>query len=662
MCGIFGFISKQPTSFNLHIDSIENLMESSTLRGKEATGILAFNEKGKIRYLKSGLISKNFLKTKEYKTFHSACKTEKIVSIIGHSRLATNGSQLLDENNQPVFSEDLSLICIHNGILTNTYLLWENIKKSDLEPALDTKVMTEYLSYHSKTNGLIPAVKKFMTDMEGSASFALLEPQSKSLILATNTGSLYYLTDKNHNFLFFASEYIFLEKTADDLKLDKKSIQKIKPQTGIIYREGSINQFKANDDKILKNDFIFQSDSHEIIELEKISNLSRDKASEKLYQFQNNIDYLRRHTIDFERIINQKRCTLCILPASTPFILFDQYGVCNFCREHSKITYKGKDALERIIEKYRSKDGSPDCMAAFSGGRDSSYGLHYLKNELGLNPIAYTYDWGMVTDLARRNQARMLGKLGIEHLLLSADITKKRTHIRKNISAWMKDPHLGMVPLFMQGDKQCEFYADQLMKKYKLKLMFFFRGNEFEKEEFKNGHCGIKDADPGGVIHHLPTKDKLKLLSFYGSRYLKNPSYFNASIWDTGLAYFSTYIQQHDYLYLWHYIPWHEEEINRTLIEDYNWELAKESKQKWRTDDGSSAFYNYIYCQVQGFTENDSFRSRQIREGIIKREDALKIVLEENQPRYEALKWYFDHVGMDGSEVLSVVDKICKLY
>jgi hypothetical protein len=226
----------------------------------------------------------------------------------------------------------------------------------------------------------------------------------------------------------------------------------------------------------------------------------------------------------------------------------------------------------------------------------------------------------------------------------------------------MKRPHLGMVPLFMEGDKQCEFYADQIMKKYKLDLMFFFRGNDLERDEFKTGHCGVKDADPGGVIHHLEPLKKLKLMRFYATQYFLNPSYFNSSFFDTALGFFSTYVQPHNYLYLWHYINWDEEKIISTLRNNYHWETSPETKATWRTDDGTSAFYNYIYYAVQGYTENDSFRSRQIREGLLSREEALLLVNEENKPRYEALQWYFDMVGLDGDEVLTVVDKVKKLY
>ena len=268
----------------------------------------------------------------------------------------------------------------------------------------------------------------------------------------------------------------------------------------------------------------------------------------------------------------------------------------------------------------------------------------------------------MVTDIARRNEARMVGKLGVEHIIVSADITKKRNHIRNHIQAWMKKPDLGMVPIFMEGDKQCEYYADDLAKKLGVKLIFFCRGNEFENEEFKWGHCGIRNATPQGVIHNLSLNGKIKIAAYYASNYLTNPAYINSSIFDTAFAYFSTYVQKHNYVYLWHYIPWNERRIVSTLKNEYGWETEGKAKQTWRTDDGTSAFYNYIYYTGQGFTENDTFRSNQIREGIITRQEALEFVNEENKPRHRALKWYFDRVGFNGDEVLTVVDNMSRLY
>ena len=100
------------------------------------------------------------------------------------------------------------------------------------------------------------------------------------------------------------------------------------------------------------------------------------------------------------------------------------------------------DELKSLIKPFKSKDGSADCFVPLSGGRDSMYVLHFLKVELGLNVITYTYDWGMVTDLARRNIARICGKLGVENIIVAPNIHWKRKNINKNILAWLKNQNL----------------------------------------------------------------------------------------------------------------------------------------------------------------------------------------------------------------------------
>ena len=69
-----------------------------------------------------------------------------------------------------------------------------------------------------------------------------------------------------------------------------------------------------------------------------------------------------------------------------------------------------------------------------------------------MNPIAYTYDWGLTTDISRINQSRICGKLGVEHIIRSANISKKRLFVRENIMAWLKKPLLGMLHIIQAGD------------------------------------------------------------------------------------------------------------------------------------------------------------------------------------------------------------------
>ena len=76
-------------------------------------------------------------------------------------------------------------------------------------------------------------------------------------------------------------------------------------------------------------------------------------------------------------------------------------------------------------------------------------------------------------------------------------------------------------------------------------------------------------------------------------------------------------------------MPWDENEIVNTIINEYGWETSPETDTTWRIGDATAAFYNYIYYRIAGFTEHDTFRSNQIREGQITREQAIKFVEDE---------------------------------
>lgn len=372
--------------------------------------------------------------------------------------------------------------------------------------------------------------------------------------------------------------------------------------------------------------------------------------------------------IDIDAIKKLRRCTKCLLPETMPFIKFDKQGVCNYCNTYQKQEYKGIDELHETVNRIKdeNKDKQHDSLVSFSGGRDSSYGLHYFVKELGLRPIAYSYDWGMVTDLAARNQVKMCEQLGVELITVTADIKKKRENIRKNVSAWLKKPDLGMIPLFMAGDKQFFYYANKVCKEQGVKDILM-ASNPFEMTHFKSGFCGVmpkvlQKGETNSSVEALPMLGVLRMAGHYAGQFLTNPGYFNTSLVDTVGATISYYMIPHNYFRIFDYIPWNENEVNKVLLEEYDWEIASDTESTWRIGDGTSPFYNYIYYLVCGFSENDTLRSNQIREGMITRDEGMELIYRDNKPRFESMKWYFDTIGLDMEEVLTVVNRIPKLY
>ena len=278
-----------------------------------------------------------------------------------------------------------------------------------------------------------------------------------------------------------------------------------------------------------------------------------------------------------------------------------------------------------------------------------------------MNPVAYTYDWGMVTDLARRNISRMCGALGVEHLLISADIAEKRASIRKNVLAWLKKPHLGTVTLFMAGDKHFFYFARMLQKQMGLNVTLFGM-NPMERTDFKVGFCGIDENFQKDKHYSLALTNKIKMMFFFCTKFLENPSYINATLIDSFFGFFSYYLIPKDYLSIYDYIRWDESLITKTLLEKYDWETAPDTKSTWRIGDGTAPFYNYIYYRLAGFSENDTFQSNQIREGILTREAGLKIASEDNQPRVKAIKWYCDTIGIDSINAIRRINACPTLY
>ena len=556
MCGIFGAIS-----YNKKITSVkfkswaDDLFQLSESRGKEAAGI-ALLTNNKIHTYKEAVKSSNFIRLNTYQNLFNKTESAHPLAFIGHSRLATNGFQAENHNNQPV-ANNIGVI-VHNGIIVNDQYIWKTILKKKPRFEVDTEVLIELIR-HFKDNGadVVQACSRLYKNIEGSASIAALLKFNSELVLATNTGSLYYAWINAPKTFTFASEKHIVRKFLERNSL-KSDICQLLPNNGLLINLDKPKELRFflvghNAMTITKNELVFS--------IGEISSENIKEQSFFNYSAKNNIKKLRKHDFNYEKIYTLRRCTRCILPATMPFITFDKEGVCNYCLNHKKIQYQGNKSLENLISSYRKSKSNIDCIVAFSGGRDSSYGLHHVKRILKMNPIAYTYDWGLVTDLARRNQARIVGKLGVEHIIVSADITLKRNNIRKNILAWLKKPDLGMIPLFTVGDKQAEFYIDQVAKRTGTDLIIYCSGCELENDDFKASYCGVKNGSPGGILHNLSFIGRTKMAIYYGRQFLLNPQYFNSSIFDTAFAYFSTYIKRHKYIYFWHYIPWNEQKI-----------------------------------------------------------------------------------------------------
>ncbi len=663
MCGIFGIIKKDNSDIEKEDirNRVNHLFQLSESRGKDASGLAVVTKK-RITVLKSSLPSSEFIKTSDYREILNSSKN--ISAFIGHARMETDGLCSKTYNNQPVVKD--GCVTVHNGIIVNHNALWKKYKKLKKEYEVDTEVINSLLRYNlDSSKDKVEAIRKTLNELKGSYSIGVLFNDINSLLLATNTGSLYLIEDKKKKNIYFVSEEYFARQFMAD-KADQYIIAKVEPQSGLFIEMGSLNKcyFKVNESKKADLDIDIYKREIEVSEVKRYHKSGMQSIIETNKNNSNVVEELviQEYKKDKVKINKLRRCKKCILPETMPYIEFDDNGVCNYCKNYEKGEVKGKKSLLEELKKYDLDKSRNNCIVAFSGGRDSSFALHYVKNELGLNPLAFSYDWGMITDLGRRNQARMTGQLGVEHILVSADIEQKRGNIRKNVSAWLKKPHPGTVPLFMAGDKQYFYYLNKLKKDYGIDLVIY-ASNNLERTDFKYGFADVKTGSDKSMGYKQIYKMKaIKLLMFYIKQFIGNPALINSSLLDTFGAYISSFFVKKDHVYLYSYIGWNERQIEDTLVKRYNWELAKDTNTSWRIGDGTASFYNYIYYTMAGLTENDTFRSNQIREGLLTRKEALELAVDGNKPRIESMIWYANTIGLDLKKAIESINRAEKLY
>jgi len=84
-------------------------------------------------------------------------------------------------------------------------------------------------------------------------------------------------------------------------------------------------------------------------------------------------------------------CTRCVMPDTRPGTHFDQTGVCLACRNHDKRSVTDWESrfreLEDLCARYRRIDGYYDCLIAVSGGKDSYFITHLMKEKMRMNPL-----------------------------------------------------------------------------------------------------------------------------------------------------------------------------------------------------------------------------------------------------------------------------------
>lgn len=273
-----------------------------------------------------------------------------------------------------------------------------------------------------------------------------------------------------------------------------------------------------------------------------------------------------------------------------------------------------------LVSKIRELNDKPeyDCILMFSGGKDSSYLLYYLTNELGLKVVTITLTHNFLASETLHNIESFAKKYSKKHITIENDfLNYAGTHF---LQSWINKPEegslitlctgcrLGLIKLIIDTAKKekinvvvtglTPFEATD----YRMKLVNYPKGKE-GKIFFFLGYLRLVLRNPSLVLNRKALSIQAKEFYYFSNQkkiYRKNNLHLVKPFYD--------------------YLKYDEEKIIETL-KMLNWQKASVSGNSyWRADCDMNAIRQFFHNNISGYNEQKYYYGQMLRDNLISQE------------------------------------------
>jgi imidazoleglycerol phosphate synthase cyclase subunit len=349
-------------------------------------------------------------------------------------------------------------------------------------------------------------------------------------------------------------------------------------------------------------------------------------------------------------------CTRCVYPSiSAAPMEFDDHGVCTGCqmgRAKVAITpaeWERRRALLRdLLQKYRCHDGSRhDIVIAVSGGKDSYFQVHTLKEDFGMNPLLVTYDGNNWTDVGWRNMIRMREAFGVDHIVVRPSV---QTVIKLNRLAFMImgdmnwHGHIGIMSAPMR-----------VATRYRIPLVFYGEHGYLDL-------CGQFSMDDFPEVTY---RDRLEhhgrgyeWTYFVGREGLTNQE-MDTWKYPTDEEILGLDLRG---IFLGNYLFWEANEHIKLVTERYGFEVSREPFDRtYRTmsnldDMHENGAHDYLKFIKFGYGRATDHACKDVRAGLMTRARAIELVNHYDPIKPRDLQRWLKYVGMTEDEFDRIAD------
>lgn len=346
-----------------------------------------------------------------------------------------------------------------------------------------------------------------------------------------------------------------------------------------------------------------------------------------------------------------KYCKKCVMPNTRPGIVFDSEGVCSACRNYEKrktIDWKKRwDELKKICDKYRSKDGSHDCMIAVSSGKDSHYQTYVMKELMGMNPLLVSVDtlfsW---TETGRKNFKNLGESFGCDVITLTLNSKINRKMARVGFEEWGRGSYSMDLAIFV--------YPIRMAINFNIPLLVYGENISYEYGGYQTKETySCKEQIINDVAKPLD-------LDFWAKRGVHRKD-LNQLIYPSVEEINKSKI---DPIYLSYFVPWNSYQ-HYLIAKQWGFrDLGNEWKRAGHLDDFTQidtvgylidAWFKYPKFGHQQVTD---IASRMVRYGYMTRAEAVEVVnREDHKLDDKTLDDWLAFTGYSNREFWEILEK-----
>lgn len=305
-------------------------------------------------------------------------------------------------------------------------------------------------------------------------------------------------------------------------------------------------------------------------------------------------------------------------------IHFDEEGICDACRfaerKNRVIDWEERErSLVELCDRHRSKDGSYDCIVPGSGGKDSFYASHMLRNKYGMHPLTVTWAPHIYTDWGWKNFQSWI-HAGHDNMLMTPN-----GRVHRLLTRLAVDLLFHPFQAFMFGQKSL---APKMALLHKIPLVFYGEneaeyGNPIaDTETAKRDWSYFTAADQSKV--HLGGVSVSDLKEQFGVVHQDLLPYLPA---DPN----QIEEQEVEVHYLGYYLKWHPQSAYYYSVENGGFipspERTPGTYSKYNSiDDRIDDFHYYTTGTKFGLGRASYDAAQEIRSGDIDREEGVALV------------------------------------